>query len=197
MIATSTTIWLTGLLSALLTGCAAQRESVETSPAAEVNPLPVRDGPQQETSGTVPHVQLDIEPDQDVVDELIRRAFLLPGVENRPTIVSLPGTLGMWLLEDVEVVHPEVIVEGREFAHIHPDGSLHAPLPLDRAFEVEDTGWGERHPWADDIDGWDGFTMLYTPRSMEELEVTLQLVIESYNHVTGRDEAPDDYPASE
>jgi hypothetical protein len=99
----------------------------------------------------------------------------------------------MWLLDDVEIAHPEVILEGREFAHIHEDGNLHAPLPVDRAFEVQDTGWGERHPWGDDRDGWEGFVMLYTPRTADELEVTFQLIVESYNHVTGRDEEPDSF----
>ncbi len=147
--------------------------------------LPKRSGAQTKTSGTVPHVQIGVEPVAAVNEELIRRAFLLPGVEERPTIVSLPGAQGMWLGDDVPVVNPQVIVNGREFAHIHPDGSLHAPLPFERAMEVTEKGWGERHPWATDRDGWDGFVMLYTPLTMEELEVTFQLIVESYNHVTG------------
>ena len=36
----------------------------------------------------------------------------------------------MWLSDEIAVTHPEAIVNGQEFAHIHPDGSLHAPLPL-------------------------------------------------------------------
>ncbi|MCO4773812.1 MAG: phospholipase [Deltaproteobacteria bacterium] len=187
---TTTTLGLVGAL--LVLGCGCPSAPQDTSPG-DLAPLPVRDDPLQQTSGTVPHVQLDIDPDQEVVDELIRRSFLLPDLENRPTVVSLPGALGMWLTDEVEIAHPEVIVEGREFAHIHPDGSLHAPLPVARAFEVAETGWGERHPWADDRDGWEGFVMLFTPRSMEELEVTFQLVVESYNHVTGREEDPATY----
>ena len=98
-------------------------------------------------------------------------AASLPGVENRPTIVSLPGARGMWLGDDIPLAHPEAIVSGREFAHIHPDGSLHAPLPYERALEVAEKGWGERHPWADERDGWDGLVMLFTPQSMAEFEI--------------------------
>ena len=127
-----------------------------------------------------------MEPVQAVNDELHRRAFALPDVENHPTIVSLPGTQGMWLNDEVPLAHPEVIVSGREFAHIHPDGSLHAPLPYERALEAVEKGWAERHPWADQRDGWDGLVMLFTPQTMEELDVTFQLIVESYNHVTGR-----------
>ncbi len=163
-------------------------ESSENALTVEDNTavsLPEREGPRTRTSGTVPHVQIGVTPINAINEELVRRAFLLPGVENRPTIVSLPGTLGMWLTDDVPVVHPEAIVAGREFAHIHTDGSLHAPLPFERALEVAEKGWGERHPWADERDGWDGFVMLFTPQSMEELNIIFQLIVESYNHVTG------------
>lgn len=98
--------------------------------------LPERSGPRTQTSGTVPHVQIGVESVPAVNDELLRLAFALPGVEDRPTIVSLPGALGMWLSDDIALVNPEAIVSGREFAHIHPDGSLHAPLPYERALEV-------------------------------------------------------------
>jgi hypothetical protein len=151
-----------------------------------VFPLPERSGPRTQTTGTVPHVQIDVEPVPAVNDELLRRAFALPGVEDRPTIVSLPGAKGMWLSDNIALAHPEAIVSGREFAHIHPDGSLHAPLPYERALEVAEKGWGERHPWADEREGWEGFVMLYTPLSMEELDITFQLIVESYNHVTGQ-----------
>lgn len=163
-------------------------ESTEPSPESEalIESLPERPGPRTETTGSVPHTQIGVEPVPEVNDELFRLAFTLPGVESRPTIVSLPGALGMWLLDSVPVVHPEAIVSGREFAHIHPDGSLHAPLPFERALEVDETGWGERHPWADERDGWEGLVMLYTPLSFEELEITLQLIVESYTYVTGQ-----------
>lgn len=152
----------------------------------EIAPLPERSGPRTQTSGTVPHVQIGVEPVTAVNDELFRLAFALPGVENRPTIVSLPGTRGMWLSNEVPVAYPSAIVSGREFAHIHPDGSLHLPLPYARALEVAEKEWGERHPWADERDGWDGLVMLFTPQSMAELNVVFQLIVESYNHVTGR-----------
>ena len=157
-----------------------------STPESMITPLPERSGPRIQTSGTVPHVQINVEPVPAVNDELFRRAFTLPGVEDRPTIVSLPGARGMWLSADIPLAHPETIVDGREFAHIHPDGSLHAPLPYDRALEVDEKGWGERHPWASERDGWDGLVMLYTPQSMAELEIIFQLIVESYNYVTGQ-----------
>jgi phospholipase/carboxylesterase len=101
----------------------------------------------------------------------------------------------MWLSDGVPLAHPEGIVSGREFAHIHPDGSLHAPLPYERALEAAEKGWAERHPWADRQDGWEGLVMLFTPQSMTELDVTFQLIVESYNHVTGRTVQASDFQA--
>jgi len=149
-------------------------------------PLPERSGPRIQTSGKVPHVQVGVIPNAKINDALLKRAFALPGLEKQPTIVSLPGAIGMWLEKDVPVARPKAIVRGREFAHIHTDGSLHAPLPLKRAIELEKKGWGERHPWATRNDGWEGLVMLYSASTVEELQTLTQLITESYNYVTGR-----------
>ena len=197
--------WIIGAIvliggSALLGACSTIPEQaevtqiVESVPTPESTPmpdltvfsLPERSGPRTQTSGAVPHVQIGVEPITAVNDELLRRAFALPGVEERPTVVSLPGARGMWISDDIALANSDAIVSGREFAHIHPDGSLHAPLPFERALEVADKGWGERHPWADEREGWDGLVMLYTPQSMDELDITIRLIVESYNHVTGQ-----------
>ena len=148
-------------------------------------PLPERGGARIQTSGRVPHVQVGVDPVAEINQELFRLAFKLPDLEEHPTIVSLPGAIGMWLAEDVPVVNPLAIVSGREFAHIHTDGSLHAPLPVERALEVQQKGWGEIHPWANTRDGWEGLVMLYSATSEEELKTLMQLITDSYNYVTG------------
>ena len=148
-------------------------------------PLPKRQGPRPATTGSVPHQQIDVSADLEVNAELFRRAFELPGVENRPSAFSLPGARGMWIGEEVQITRPDQIVSGREFAHIHPDGSLHASLPLERALEAVEAGWAERQPIAKDL-GVPGLVMIYTPQSLDELESVLQLVVDSYNFVTGQ-----------
>ena len=148
--------------------------------------LPERANPPPYTSSRVPHIQVGVEPVPAVDAALMQRVSMLPGVVIRPTVVSLPGAKGLWLLEDVPLARPDVIVRGREFAHIHPDGSLHASLPPKRAQEAVTAGWAVWHPWAQQRSGWEGFIMLFTPLSMQELEVTFQLIVDSYNHVTGR-----------
>ena len=133
----------------------------------------------------MPHTQIGVQPVPEVNAELHRRAFALPGVAGRPTIISVPGARALWLDEAMELAHPEVIVAGREFTHIHPDGSLHLPLPAQRAREAIAAGWAEPHPVARMM-GVDGLVLVFTPRDFDELEVVWGLLLDSYTYVTGR-----------
>ncbi len=148
-------------------------------------PLPRRPAPRPDTSKGMPHSQIGVVPEPVVDRELRRRAYALPGVLDRPTVISVPGARALWLADDIELLRPEAILRGREFAHIHPDGSLHASLPPQRAQEAIDAGWAEPHPIAAQL-GMPGLVMLYTPRTMEELDAVVELVVDSYNFVTGR-----------
>lgn len=155
--------------------------------------LPERIGPARETTGSVPHIQIDAELVPEVDAELRRRAYLLPGVEQRPTVISLPGTDALWFADDLELARPDVLLSGREFGHIHPDGSLHLWLAVERAEEVEATKWGELHPWVDRDDFWDGTVMLFTPESQEEVDVSIQLIVDAYNYIVGAELDPADF----
>ena len=87
-----------------------------------------------------------------------------------------------------------VLGSSREFAHIHPDGSLHVWLSVERAIEVDATKWGELHPWVSRDGFWDGVVMIYTPESLDDLEITLRIVVDAYNFITGENLDPDDVP---
>ena len=153
---------------------------------AEDPSLPQRVGPRPQTTANVPHVQIGVKSVPALDAELLRLVSTLPGVDVRATVISLPGAKGFWLNENMPLAHPEVIVGGREFAHVHPDGSLHAALSPNRSREAVAAGWAVRHPWADQRPGWEGFVMLYTPTSEDELKTVFQLIVDSYNFVTGR-----------
>jgi len=160
---------------------------------AALSPLPQRSGPQPTTTGAVPHQQIGVEPVPDLNASLHRWVSSLPDVEMQNSIASLPGATGVWLREGTAIAQPQVILAGREFTHIHPDGSLHTPLPFARAMEAVEMGWAERHPWAEQRVGWEGLVMLYTPQSEADLEIVFQLIVESYNFVTGQREITTDY----
>ena len=130
-------------------------------------------------------MQIDVALEPAVDRELRRRVYALPGVLDRTSVISIPGARALWLADDVDLKKPEAILRGREFAHIHPDGSLHATLPEDLAREAIEAGWGEPHPIARQL-GMPGLVMLYTPLTIQELDVVVRLVVDSYNFVTGR-----------
>lgn len=148
--------------------------------------VPARTNPRPLTTDNVPHVQIDVEIHPELTAELLKRVATIPDVEIRETVISLPGAKGFWLNDDISLARPDAIVGGREFAHVHPDGSLHASLPEDFANLVAEAGWAVKHPWADRRPGWEGFVMIYTAQSEEELDVVYQLILASYNFVTGR-----------
>lgn len=156
---------------------------------AEDIPLPSRDGPGPQTTEAVPHIQIGARAIPELSDRLLDRMSKLPGAEIRATVISLPGAKGFWLNETLDLARPNAIVGGREFAHLHPDGSLHASLPPDRAREAVKAGWAAMHPWANSRAGWEGFVLLFTPRTTHEADVVFQLLVDGYNYVTGKDHA--------
>jgi hypothetical protein len=156
-------------------------------PAYALDPqFPIRETAIPTTTNSVPHVQIGIVPVPELTAELLRRVANLPGVDIRQSVISLPGAKGFWLGTNVTLARPEAIVGGREFAHIHPDGSLHASLHPVTARAAVNTGWATPHPWAGQRPGWEGFSMIYTPTTDKELDVVFQLVVASYEFVTGR-----------
>ncbi|XYK79033.1 MAG: luciferase domain-containing protein [Labrenzia sp.] len=157
------------------------------SSALAANELPTRKTPIPQITNGVPHMQIGVEPVPEISKALIDKVATIPGVDIRKTVISLPGALGFWIKEDVSLARPEFIAGGREFAHIHPDGSLHASLSPALAKQAVEAGWAVSHPWANKRPGWEGFVMIFTPTNLEELEVVLGLVHASYDFVTGRE----------
>ena len=165
------------VLAVWLTGAACYSAGLDTLPARET-PIP-------QTTNSVPHVQIGVQPVPEISAELLARVETMSGVNIQKTIISLPGALGFWVRDGIPLARPEVIVGGREFAHIHPDGSLHASLSPELARHAVDQGWAGHHPWANERPGWEGFVMIFTPQSPPELDVVFDLFTASYEYVTG------------
>lgn len=184
--------WLLAVLIAIAAACSSAERPTAVSETTLIQTieLPERVGPRRETSGSVPHVQLDATPNPGVDAELRRRAFELPGVVDRPSDRSLPGARGFSFDDDVDILRRDVIAGSSEFAHIHPDGSLHVWLPVELAQEVHDKKWGELHPWVERDGFWDGVVLLYTPEDADELEITWRIIVDGFNYVTGQSVEP-------
>jgi hypothetical protein len=145
--------------------------------------LPARAGDRPRTTPTNPHTQLDQQPsDPALVAELARRIFALPGVQEQPSRVSVPGARALVLAPGEPAGPAEAFMVGREFAHLHPapDHSLHAALPLDLAQRAVDQGWAEVHPVARMGLIPPTAVILYAPRDESELAVVESLVRASH-----------------
>lgn len=147
--------------------------------------LPQRAGPAGETTGSVPHQQLNPDTTPEVIDELFVRVFADASLENRPSTLGMQGTRALWLSETVQITRSECVPGGREFAHIHVDGSLHAVLPFGLIPQAVSAGWAEPHPFATTEPGFRAFAMLFAPRSSEEVDVILQFILDSMDFITG------------
>lgn len=72
---------------------------------------------------------------------------------------------------------------GTEIAHVHPaESSLHVWLSQRDARTVIERGWAERFPLAFVDKGW---VMVYSPRSMAEVDVVETIVKAAVGNVTG------------
>ena len=150
--------------------------------------FPLRHGPRPSTTPTNPHTQLDQQPDDASTSEaLARRVFSLEGVEERSSIISVPGARALWLRDGLPTGPREAFMIGREFAHLHPspDRSLHMALPPDVVRTAIEQGWAELHPVA--AQGLIPATavMVYAPRNAEEANIVARLVETSWRFARG------------
>lgn len=142
-----------------------------------------RTGDRPSTSNEGPHRQLDQNSPPQVWGLLASRLFSIPGVSEGHSSVSLATSRAL-LLDDDDANGPEeAFLGGTEFAHLHDvfDTSLHLCLPIDRAREICDLGWGEPHGYAEQ--GTE--IMIFGPRGDDEIEIILAIVEESLAFARG------------
>ena len=151
---------------------------------AENTDLPRRISAVPATTNSVPHVQIGVESDPTISAELLRRVADIDGVQIQNAAWTLPGAKGFVVDDSVKLERADRVIGGREFAHLHPDGSLHLSLSLDVAVAAVRRGWATFHPWSTERSGWDGLVMIYTPQSMGELPIVLDLIQASFDYVT-------------
>jgi len=141
-----------------------------------------RAGERPETSNDGPHRQLSQCSSPAQWGELVARAMELTGVTEGHSSVSPAPSRALLLTDQRTVSAPQTSLspsDPLEPVHIHgvTDTSTHLCLPVERANEVCELGWGEVHPFGD----FGTEIMLYGPRDEEELEVVLSIIEESLN----------------
>lgn len=91
----------------------------------------------------------------------------------------------LWFAVNRERVFPHYLRKTKgEFAHVHPEATMHVTLSLVDAEEVVKNGWGERHPLSGVRGFWPiTYVMIYAPRDDAELEVCKKVVDASVRFV--------------
>ncbi len=136
--------------------------------------LPVRNTPRPRTHKGLPHVQLNVHPDPLIIKKMKKIIRSLPDIKPQNTRLAIPGSIGLWLDNKVKI-NREAVIAGREFAHLHPDGSLHICLPENLVQEVIRKGWGELYPLAK-FTNRNNILLIYTPQNEQEMRIISQLL---------------------
>lgn len=187
-IGTSLRTLLVCLIAPLLISCHVNQSGIMDAPI-DFNHLPVRKGNRPSTTDTNPHTQLNQQPeDLSFVHKLMNWAFALANINKRPSAISVPGAIAMWM-EDAHACDAcNAFMVGTEFAHFHPqpDYSLHLGLPKHDAEKMIENGWGEWHPMIKRGILPPNIVMLYAPRSHAEMEVAKVILERSYQFAKGQ-----------
>jgi hypothetical protein len=149
--------------------------------------LPERTGETPQIGQTPPQLQFSDKSPRDIYQKFHDWMFsTFPKVRKEPTRISVPTSIAMWLDENEDVGHIDAFMPpsgGREFTHIHLDGSIHTVLGTEIEDEIIRKKWGVRHMYYDR-----GVkeVLIYAPRNEEELNIIKTVVIKSYEYATGK-----------
>jgi len=169
--------------------------STDTTSYLKADVIPERHGPRPSNSSwTMPQRQAPykkgtVEPRvEDTVKNMMatlatRHSDLL---ELRPSKTEGGSTDAIYAKASLPNLNPETQTQkalGTEIAHAHPaEGSLHVWLSQADAKLVVEKGWGLRFPLAFVSKGW---TMVYAPRTMAEVDVVERIVKAGIAWVSG------------
>ena len=149
--------------------------------------LPERTGETPQIGQTPPQLQFSDKSPRDIYQKFHDWMFsTFPKVRKEPTRISVPSSIAMWLDENEDVGHIDAFMPpsgGREFTHVHLDGSFHTVVGTDVENEIIAKKWGVRHMYYDR-----GVkeVLVYAPRNEEEVEIVKSIVVKSYEYATGK-----------
>jgi hypothetical protein len=154
---------------------------------SRLNNLSMRQGVKPETNPVPPHLQYNQHSPREIYTQMADWMFSrFPKSREHETLISVPSSRAMWLDEEVENVPGDGFMppapHSREFAHLHKDGSIHVCLPDKDVESVYRAKWGEPHPYknmgVNEI-------LVYAPQDQDEMKVLQQVIVASYEYVTG------------
>jgi len=175
------------VLLTILTASLINSYKKDTIMSAQKFNLPERIGETPQIGQTPPQLQFSDKSPRAIYQKFHDWMFnTFPKVRKEPTRISVPSSTAMWLDENEAVGHIDAFMPpsgGREFTHIHLDGSFHTVVGADVENEIITKKWGVRHMYYDQ-----GVkeVLVYAPRNEEDIEIAKTIVIKSYEYATGR-----------
>lgn len=148
--------------------------------------IPERKGEAPEIGQVPPQLQFSDKSPRDIYHTFHDWMFnTFPKVRKEPTRISVPTSIAMWLDEKENVGHIDAFMPpsgGREFTHLHLDGSIHTVVDTETEEEIIRKNWGVRHMYYNQ-----GVkeVLVYAPRNLEELEILKTITIKSYEYASG------------
>jgi hypothetical protein len=143
-----------------------------------------RFGPRPRSSARLPFRQLDQFPPAEMQARLLERILDIEGVRARQSRVAPAQCRALSLPDSLAGGPAEAFIDGHEFCHLHPDGSIHLTLPVEAIEGVVAMGWAERHP-LHKLGLMKSLVMVYAPRDAAELDVVMRLVDSSSRFARG------------
>lgn len=149
--------------------------------------LAQREGEKPVTNPLPPHLQHNQHSPREIYTQMAEWMFsAFAKSREHETWISVPSSRAMWLDEDIENTPNDAFMppppKSREFAHLHLDGSIHVCLPEEDVNAIYQAKWGEPHPYKEH-----GVNeiLVYAPQDEDEMEVLKEVIIASYEYVTG------------
>jgi len=137
--------------------------------------MPRRLGPSPRIGARHPSLQLDQSAPDGIRARLLELAMTLEGVR----VASLREEgVSLVLAESLAGGQPEAFLNGREFAVVRADGSVHLVLAPSWGQKVMDRSWAAIHPLARYMAGAisPGNLIVYAPRNSGDLRVVWQIL---------------------
>lgn len=154
--------------------------------------LPSRAGAPPDVTAAIPQHQQTQTAAGELQERLWARLAALPEVRTGPTKVGVDGTRAL-LLDRGTAAGPDaafILPDDGEFAHQHPDGSLHVVLPDAQAYDALAKGWAVAHPLAG-LRLSPGMVLVYGPRDPAEMDIVAGIVAASHRYaVRGNERHP-------
>lgn len=96
-----------------------------------------------------PQVQYSDKSPRNIYNEFCSWMFnpaTFPKAEEKPTAISVKTSRALFLKEEVPPAHKDAFMpNGREFAHLHEDGSCHLVVSSELEDDIIANSWGVRH----------------------------------------------------